>query len=182
MVSLSASKDSSTATRAPPGHVLGWSERPARTALTTFITLSMLHFQPGVTAACGVTWADISVGTSSVSPMTCARMRIPHRECRELRRKLWSGQDARKVCHWLRAGLARGWTGCHDRCPRKVEDRMRLNRLTLAVAALCAVPLVTARVAGAQQQAGTAAPMELTTTSEVARSEYRKAFTDFLNT
>src|SRR6185503_6274531 len=28
----------------------------------------------------------------------------------------------------------------------------------------------------------TAAPMEITTTSEVARSEYRKAFTDFLNT
>ena len=58
---------------------------------------------------------------------------------------------------------------------------MRLNRCTVAVAALCAVPLLTTRVA-AQQQAGAPAAMELSTTSDAARSEYRKAFTDFLNT
>ena len=58
---------------------------------------------------------------------------------------------------------------------------MRLNRRTVAVAAMCAVPLLSAPVA-AQQQAGAPAAMDVTTASEVARSEYRKAFTDFLNT
>jgi len=57
---------------------------------------------------------------------------------------------------------------------------MRLNRCTIVVAALCAVPLATH--VGAQQQAGAPAPMELTTSSEVARTEYRKALADFLNT
>jgi len=65
--------------------------------------------------------------------------------------------------------------------PPKIEGRMRLSRWSVAVAALSAVPLL-ATDSAAQQQAGAPAAMELTTSSDVARSEYRKAFTAFLNT
>ncbi|HMC56993.1 MAG TPA: hypothetical protein VKH19_17565, partial [Gemmatimonadaceae bacterium] len=58
---------------------------------------------------------------------------------------------------------------------------MRLTRSTLVLTVACVVPLVPARVI-AQQQAGAAASYELTTTSEVARTEYRRAVTDFVNT
>src|SRR5581483_3455343 len=49
MVSLSTSNESSTATRAPPGHAAGFSDRPARTAFTTVIALSNVHCHPGFT-------------------------------------------------------------------------------------------------------------------------------------
>src|SRR5215212_1010393 len=66
MVSLSTSNESSTATRAPFGHAFGCSDRPARTALTTVLTLSMVHCQPGFAFVCGTgcAWASSEAGNS----------------------------------------------------------------------------------------------------------------------
>ena len=53
IVSLSTSNDSATAARAPFGHFAGCSDRPARTVFTTFMTLSIVHCQPGFAVVCG---------------------------------------------------------------------------------------------------------------------------------
>jgi hypothetical protein len=67
-VSLSTSNESATATRAPFGQRLGCNERPARTACTTFITVSVDHSQPCFTLA----WARSGSGASAATTATAA--------------------------------------------------------------------------------------------------------------
>src|SRR5438309_6348047 len=67
MVSLSTSNERSTATRAPPGHDAGLSDRPARTALTTVIALSKVHCQPGFAVVCGTGCACANRAVGSIA-------------------------------------------------------------------------------------------------------------------
>ena len=60
MVSLSTSKESRTAARAPPGQLAGVRSRPALTAFTVAKTRSSLHRQPGSSSAWG-DWAAPAV-------------------------------------------------------------------------------------------------------------------------
>src|SRR5678816_1614653 len=59
-VSLSTSKESRTATRAPFGHGAVRRFLPARTVFTTVVTLSIVHCQPGFAFVCGTGWACAS--------------------------------------------------------------------------------------------------------------------------
>src|SRR5207253_2520175 len=92
-VSLSTSNDNSTATRAPFGHSLGCSDRPARTAFTTVRTVSMLQRQPGFTVGgVGCAWARTTDGMSSKMKL----LMVNSRESEEIMRGNWSVQ---KSCH-----------------------------------------------------------------------------------
>ena len=76
MVSLSTSNDSSTATREPFGHAVGCSERPARTSLTTEVTLSMDHFHPGLAE---VTGTGCACAWSTAGQQASSRARVSRR-------------------------------------------------------------------------------------------------------
>src|SRR5688500_18592919 len=135
MVSLSTSNESRTATRAPFGHAAGWSERPARTVLTTLSTLSMVHCQPGFAVVCG-TGCDWATSSDGMRPRARSFMnrgaedmvRRRHDNAPTRRQPPWQEEPPDRA--WMRDGVAvRTDTALYRQDPNRLASRARQQRV-----------------------------------------------------
>src|SRR6185436_2873242 len=135
-VSLSTSNESRTATRAPFGHAAGWSERPARTVLTTLSTLSMVHCQPGFAVVCGTgcDWATSRDGMrpsarSFMDPGAEDVVRRRHDDAATKRPPPWQ-EEPRADRAGMRVGVAvRPDTAVYRADPNRLDSRRARQRV-----------------------------------------------------